>query len=114
MDICTISLTGRLTRDPELRTTGSGKTVANAGFATTVGKEETLFSDIAAWGRTGEILAQYAGKGDPLTIVGRPKLETFTTKAGEERTKLSITVDSLKLPSKSERQDQGDDDEIVF
>ena len=112
MDICTLSLTGRLTRDPELKTLGSGKTVANAGFASNPTKDKTIFFDLAAWGRTGEILAEYASKGDALAIVGRLSQEEYTTKAGEDRSDFVISVDSVKLPSKSEKAPADDDIEF--
>jgi single-strand DNA-binding protein len=109
MDICTATITGRLTRDPELRTTGSGTSVANARLASTTGKDASLFIDLTAWGKTGELLTEYAGKGDPIAVSGRLSQEEWQDKEGQTRSKFVLTVDNLKLPSKAERQSNADE-----
>lgn len=113
MDICIATLTGRLTRDPELRTTGNGTSVANARLASTTGKDASLFIDLTAWGRTGELLVEYTGKGDPIAVSGRLAQEEWQDKDGNQRSKFVLTVDSLKLPPKSEKV-SGSDDPIDF
>ena len=62
-----VLLTGRLTRDPELRTTSAGKPVAQFAVATHEyvggGKEKSEFHNVVAWGRLAETCGKYLGKG---------------------------------------------------
>ena len=69
-----VLLTGRLTRDPELRTLASGKTVTQFSIATNeyrAGAEKAEFHNIVTWDRLAEICGQYLGKGQLVAIEGR-------------------------------------------
>ena len=69
-----VLLTGRLTRDPELRTLSTGKTVTQFSLATTDyrgGKELSEFHSIVTWDRLAEICGQYLGKGQLVALEGR-------------------------------------------
>lgn len=100
-----VLLIGRLTRDPETRTTGSGSTVVSFGLAVNRNYtrrdsgervEETTFVDVEAWGRTGETIARYMRKGRQIFIEGRLKLDTWE-RDGQRRSKLSIVCENFQF-----------------
>ena len=74
-----VILMGNLTRDPEVRTTPNGQSVANFSIAvnrTWKGsdgsqQDSVSYIDCVAWGRTGEVIAQYMQKGRPILVSGR-------------------------------------------
>jgi len=77
MDLNKVMLIGNTTRDPELRTTPSGQSVANFGIATNrtwkdpnsgERKESAEFHNIVAWGRLAEICGQYLRKGSKIFV----------------------------------------------
>ena len=88
-----VTLMGNLTRDPELKTTNSGTSVARIGLAT--GRkwkdgngeiqEETTFHTIVAWAKQAELAAQYLQKGAPVYIEGRISNREYTDKNGVNR-----------------------------
>ena len=103
-----VMLAGNLTRDPELANTNSGHVVCKFGMAvnrTWKDKKEILYVDLAAWGKTAEIIAQYVKKGQPLFIEGRLQLEQWTSREGQKRSKHSIVVDSFQFVGA--KQDSG-------
>ena len=88
-----VYLMGNLTRDPELRATPSGTPVCQFGLAVNriynnsngERQEETTFVDIEAWGRQAETISKYVGKGNPLFVEGRLKLDSWESKEGEKQ-----------------------------
>ena len=110
-----VILAGNLTRDPELRYTPKGTAVAKIGLAvnrtwtTETGekKEEVSFIDVEAWGRQGEVIAQYMKKGRPLLIEGRLKLDTWEDKNTKQKvSKLKVVLESFSFID-SNRGDAG-------
>ena len=100
-----VLLIGRLTRDPESRSTPSGQTVVSFGLAVnrTYTKrdsgekvEETCFVDIEAWGRTGETIARYMNRGRQIFIEGRLKFDSWE-RDGQRRSKLSVVADTFQF-----------------
>lgn len=97
----TISLMGRLTRDPELRQTGTGKSVA--GFALAVdrdfknpdGNKETDFIEIVAWGKTAEFVSKYLKKGTLAVVTGRLQLRAWSDKDGGKRISPEVVAASV-------------------
>lgn len=99
-----ITLMGRLTRDPETRSTTSGASVT--AFSLAVGRtwrdkqgeqqEATSFINCVAWGKTGETIAQYLGKGDPLLVGGRLDQRSYD-KDGETRYAYEVYVESFNF-----------------
>ena len=92
---------GRLTRDPELRRTGSG--IAVASFTVAVdrdytggeGKEkETDFIDCVAWRATGEFVSKYFTKGRMIVVSGRLQIRNWTDKEGNKRRTAEINADN--------------------
>lgn len=103
-----VRLMGRLTRDPEQRSTAGGTYIASFGLASSrkykqdgVQKEETLFIDIVSFGRTAEIVADYAKKGHLIFVGGRLKLDTWQDKnTGQNRQKISVVAENIQLLEK--------------
>lgn len=99
MNNCTF--TGRLTKDPELKTTQSGKKylrfcLAVDGIKDKDGNKTADFVDCIAWNKSGEIIAQYARKGSKLGISGRLHTTTYD-KDGEKRKSVDVVVNEFEL-----------------
>ena len=112
-----VLLIGRLTRDPESRSTPSGSTVVAFGLAVNRNwtrrdsgekVEETAFIDVEAWGRTGETIARYMKKGRQIFIEGRLKFDTWE-RDGQRRSKLSVTAESFQFIDSQGGGDRGYD-----
>ncbi len=97
-----IVLMGRLTRDPELRRTGSG--IAVASFTIAVdrdfsgkdsGEKETDFIDIVAWRQTGEFVSKYFTKGRMAVVSGRLQIRKWQNKDGENRYSTEVVADHV-------------------
>ena len=97
-----ITIMGRLTRDPELRRTGSG--VAVASFTVAVdrdfspkdgGEKETDFIDCVAWRQTGEFVSKYFTKGRMAVVSGRLQIRSWTDKDGNKRRTAEIVADNV-------------------
>ncbi|MCH6551462.1 MAG: single-stranded DNA-binding protein [Planctomycetes bacterium] len=100
-----VLLMGNLTRDVELKHTPSNQPVASIGiavnrrFRTRDGedRDETVFVDCEAWGRTAEVMNQYLSKGRPVFIEGRLKLDQWQDKEGNNRSKLRVVVENFQF-----------------
>ena len=97
-----IVIMGRLTRDPELRRTGSG--VAVASFTLAVdrdfggrdgGERETDFIDCVAWRHTGEFVSKYFTKGRMAVVSGRLQIRSWTDKEGNKRRTAEVVADNV-------------------
>ena len=97
-----ITIMGRLTRDPELRRTGSG--VAVASFTLAVdrdfanrdgGERETDFIDCVAWRQTGEFVSKYFTKGSMIVVSGRLQIRNWTDKDGNKRRTAEVVADNV-------------------
>ena len=95
-----VLLTGRLTRDPEMRTLSSGKMVTTFNLATneyrSKGQEKSEFHSVVTWDRLAEIAGQYVTKGTPLLVEGRLKLDTWE-KDGKKNSKLRVVGERFVL-----------------
>lgn len=99
-----IIVIGNLGRDPELRYTPNGQTVANFSVAsnrryTANGeqKEETQWFNCAVWGRLAEVANQYLTRGQQVYVEGRLRVRTYTAQSGEERLSLDINVTEFQM-----------------
>lgn len=109
-----VILLGNLTRDPEIRETPNGQTVAESGLALnrkfkSAGgelKEEVTFVDVTFWGRHAELARDYCHKGKQLAIEGRLKLDTWESKEGEKRSKLRVIVEQMHFTGSRGDQEQ--------
>ena len=108
-----ITIMGRLTRDPELRRTGSG--VAVASFTVAVdrdfggrdgGERETDFIDCVAWRQTGEFVSKYFTKGSMIVVSGRLQIRGWTDKDGNKRRTAEVVADNVYF-GESKRNSEG-------
>ena len=97
-----IVLMGRLTRDPELRRTGSGIAVASFSLAVDRdfgsrdgGEKETDFIDIVAWRSTAEFVSKYFTKGRMAVVSGRLQIRNWTDKEGNKRRSAEVVADNV-------------------
>lgn len=134
-----VILVGNLTREPELRQFNTGGSVTEFGLASSRKfkkkdgsmDEEVLFVDCKAWGKTGEVIQQYLGKGSPILVEGRLVLERWEDREGNNRSKVLVNVESFQFlnsspdnqkpakqgsrkPVENDYDDDMDDDEIPF
>ena len=97
-----IVIMGRLTRDPELRRTGSGTAVASFTVAVDRdfgnrenGERETDFIDCVAWRQTGEFVSKYFTKGRMAVVSGRLQIRSWTDKDGNKRRTAEVIADNV-------------------
>lgn len=109
-----VILMGNLTRDVEVRTTASGQNVANFSLAVSRSwrgqdgqqQDQTSFINCVAWGKPGEIIAQYVKKGSPLLVSGRLDQRSYEDKDGNKRTAVEVVVEDFNFVSGG-RNDNG-------
>jgi single-strand DNA-binding protein len=95
---------GNLTRDPELRSTPSGQQVASFAVATNrtwvdgsgERKEAVEYHEIVAWGKLGELAAQYLAKGRKVMVVGRLQTQSWE-KDGVKRSRTEIVASDVNF-----------------
>ena len=110
-----IVLMGRLTRDPELRRTGSGLAVVSFSLAVDrdfgnreTGDRETDFIDIVAWRNTAEFVSKYFTKGRMAVVSGRLQIRNWTDKEGNKRRSAEVVADNVYFgDSRRDSQDSG-------
>jgi single-strand DNA-binding protein len=109
-----ITIMGRLTRDPELRRTGSG--VAVASFTLAVdrdfgksdnGERETDFIDCVAWRQTGEFVSKYFTKGRMAVVSGRLQIRSWNDKDGNKRRTAEVVADNVYFGDSRRDSDGG-------
>ena len=109
-----IVIMGRLTRDPELRRTGSG--IAVASFTVAVdrdfggrdgGEKETDFIDCVAWRQTGEFVSKYFTKGRMIVVSGRLQIRSWTDKDGNKRRTAEVVADNCYFGDSKRDGDNG-------
>jgi single-strand DNA-binding protein len=103
-----VLLTGRLTRDPELRTTAGGKAVAQFSVAThefAAGKEKSEFHTVVAWQRLAETCGRYLGKGQQVAVEGRIQTRTWDDDKGQRHWKTEIVASSVEMLSGRRKKD---------
>lgn len=97
----TITIMGRMTRDPELRRTGSGIAVASFAvacerdYAPQGGEKETDFIDVVCWRSTAEFVEKYFTKGRMAVVTGRLQIRGWTDKDGNKRRSAEILADHV-------------------
>ena len=127
-----VILVGNLGKDPEVRFTKDGQSVANFSIATSekwTGKdgnkeESTEWHNIVAWGKLGEICGEYLTKGKPVYIEGKLKTQNWADNDGNIRYKTEIVASNMTMlggaaggshdaPDSSMSQRPDDDDEDI-
>lgn len=108
MNVNKVLLVGRLTRDPEIRTTPTGQSVASISIATNrfwkdkngQKQDQTEFHNVVLWGRLAEITGQYLTKGQEAYIEGRLQTRKYTGKDGIERRTTEVVAENMQLGSR--------------
>ena len=109
-----IVIMGRLTRDPELRRTGSGVAVTSFSLAVDrdfgnreSGERETDFIDCVAWRQTGEFVSKYFAKGRMAVVSGRLQIRNWTDKDGNKRRTAEVVADNVYFGDSKRDGDSG-------
>ena len=105
MNLNKIFILGRLTADPQLRTTPSGQSVASFAVATNrvwtdrtgARKESAEYHNVVAWGKQAEIASQFLTKGSLILVEGRLQTRSWQTRQGEQRKTTEIICERLQL-----------------
>ena len=105
MDLNKVIIVGRVTADPQLRTTPGGQSVTTIGVATNrtwndkngQKQEEAEFHNVVLWGRTAEVAAQFLVKGATVLIEGRLRTRSWTDKQGQQRKTTEIMAERMQL-----------------
>jgi len=106
MNLNKVFLVGRLTQDPQVRTTPTGQTVCSFGLATNrIGKDPTTgetkksteYHNIVLWRRLAEIASQYLTKGSLVLIEGRIQTRSWQDRSGNQRSRTEIVAERMQL-----------------
>lgn len=122
-----VVLIGRLVRDPELRTTGSGIEVATVTIAVdrkyknASGERESDFIPLVVWRQQARFLSQYFSKGNRIGVVGSIQTRNWEDKDGHNRTTTEVVVDEVEFvesksdkPQKPEPRQEDDYSDMPF
>lgn len=100
---------GRLTRDPEIKTTATGKSVCSFSIACNGFKEKVNFFDCQAWEKTGEIINEHVKKGQKILIIGEDDQQRWDGDDGKKHVRQIINVRSFEfMGGKSEVKSDAD------
>lgn len=102
-----VVLAGNLTRDPELRLTTNGVAVCDFSVAvnrTRSRSEEADFFDVTAWRETGEAVANYKVKGDPILIEGRLQYSRWEVDDGTKHSKVKVVAEAVQFLAEGRRR----------
>ena len=103
-----IVVVGRLTRDPELRSTSNGVAVASftvavdRNFSNSRGERETDFIDIVVWRQQGENCANYLSKGKLAAVDDQLRVRSYETQDGQKRRAYEVVADNVRFLSPKE------------
>lgn len=119
ININKIIIGGRLTRDPELKTTSTGVSVCN--FSVAVGRKAardeeriTDFFDCVAWRGTAETVARYFKKGSSIVVDGSVRKRTWESKDGKEHSAIEVQVNDITfVDSKNDKPEQPQFEDIT-
>ena len=103
-----VLITGRLTRDPELRSLASGKAVTQFVVATNEypgGKEKTEYHNVVTWDRLAEICGQYLAKGQQVALEGRLQTRQWDDADGKRHWKTEIVAAQVEMLSGRRKKD---------
>ena len=104
-----VLLTGRLTRDPEMRSLASGKAVTQFSVATNEyrasGQEKSEYHTVVTWDRLAQICAQYLGKGQQVAVEGRIQTRSWDDDAGKRHWKTEVVATSVEMLSGRKKKD---------
>ncbi|MBU0598299.1 single-stranded DNA-binding protein [Patescibacteria group bacterium] len=109
MNLNKAMIIGNITRDPEVRTTPNGQTVASFGVATNrrwtdksgQKKEQVEYHNIVAWRKLAEIIGQYLKKGSKVYIEGRMQTRSWDDQSGNKRYRTEIITENMIMLDKA-------------
>jgi len=121
MNFNRIFILGNLTRDPELRQTPTGQSVATFGVATNriwIDKDgnkqqEVEYHNVVAFGKLAQIAAQYLTKGRLIFVEGRIKTRTWEDASGQKRSRTEIIAINFQMGPKPREEEKEQIPEIV-
>jgi single-strand DNA-binding protein len=103
-DINRVYLIGRLTKDPDLRYTQGGTSIASFTVANNrtytaqnERKEQVSFFNCIAWGKPGEVIAQYVKKGQRIALEGRLQQRSWQDQSGQKRSTVEVVVENFQF-----------------
>ena len=105
MNLNKVFLFGNLTRDPELRQTPGGQAVCSFGIATNRSftdqagqkRDQVEFHNVVAWGRQGEVIAQYMKKGSSMLIEGRLQTRNWQDQQGAKHYRTEVIIEEFQF-----------------
>ena len=106
-----VILIGRLTKDPELRYTPSGKAVAtirlavDRGTVNHQGEKETDFIDVVTWEKQAEACANYLQKGRLVAVQGRLQIRQWTNEEGQRRERAEVVATTVRFLERANQQE---------
>lgn len=115
MNLNTVALTGNLTKDPELRSTDGGTSIAKMRIAVNSRKKDQSgewtdvanYFNVVAFGKQAENCAEYLSKGRPIAVQGRLEWREWETDDGQRREQVSVVADAIQfLAAKSDTPNQ--------
>lgn len=106
-----VTLSGRLTRDPEVRYTQKGMAWATSSIAVDRRSKEKAadFFNLVAWDKTAEIMGKYLKKGSKVLIDGHLQFSQYNDKNGDKKSKVDVIVDSLEFMDGKPQGQKSDD-----
>lgn len=118
-DLNTVALSGNLVGDPELRSTPSGKNVAQLRLGTQLGKDKSMFTDVTVWGGQSasfdlaETVVNAFQKGDRIQLTGRLGYDEWE-KDGTKRSKHVVIAQDIVLPPRDAAPASAPSDDVDF
>lgn len=103
-----VAIMGRMVKDPELKTTNSGKSVCSfriandSGYKDASGQSQTNWLDVTAWGKTAEFVCKYFPKGALIAIEGRLQSRNYQDKSGSNRNAVEVVVSNVSFAGSKE------------
>ena len=107
-----VAIMGRMVKDPELKTTNSGKSVCSfriandSGYKDASGQSQTNWLDVTAWGKTAEFVCKYFPKGALIAIEGRLQSRNYQDKSGNNRNAVEVVVNNVSFAGNKEKPAQ--------
>lgn len=107
-----VCLLGRLTRDPEVKNTQSGKAVANftlavdRRFKNADGQKEADFIPIVVWDKTAESVGKFTSKGSQVSVSGRLQVRSYDAQDGQRRYVTEVVADEVNFLSSPQKQEK--------
>ena len=103
-----LTIIGGLVRDPESRTTQSGKQVCTftVGVNRRNDREKSDFFRVSAWGELGNNCAKYLAKGKKVCVIGQVSVSTYQTQNGETRANMDVFAEHVEFLSPASQGQQ--------